>query len=363
MAFTPISLVKTLEDTGSHIYIILGNLQSRADNVKLLLSDLGLSEAVIHQHVTIVKGITKKDMENVTQRMEIVQRSKGLISAEYIEKALFYSGNQMACFMSQILVWQMFEASAHKNAIIFEDDAHFSDTDELQLLHRYNSSSTFPSKQSKEFVGVSQIEKQLVLMNKMLRMNESMWDIQYLGFCFDCTNVKRHAIHVAKTFYLENGIDAFLPTLAPLAGANANPNANADSVALNQRDREKKPLNEEEVNDLARYFFQYGGTNPLCLHAYVVNHKMSARMLNYPGGLDYRYQGHWSADGFAIDIACRYGLHKVRSIIPIFKQYCKGDSTGYLKHNYAKPAEKGTCEGNARHCHKLFLNQQAGQGK
>jgi len=370
---------KALEETGTHIYIMLGDSADREENIQQLLNNMGLDKDAIEKHVTIIRAVTVPQMKNLTLRSEFIASTQGVVTDEYIEKALFYSAFQLCCFLTHIKTWLVFQNTPHlTNALIFEDDANIADTNELQLLHKFPGLSTYPTEGSKVFKGFSEHDKQMILFDKMLRLPPSQWDIQYLGFCYDCGNVRRHPIHAAKVYYLNNGIDAFLiqdqgqgqgqgqgqpaaaaaehkDTVTTAVGTGTGTGIGSD---VDVSFRPGAVLTPTEEVELARRYFYYGHIKPLCLHSYVINKKLVGKLLTLRGGLRFWDPPHWASDAYVPNIVCRYKLKMLRSIVPIFNQNGKGGAVSYLKHTYDKPAEsKGSCEEATKQCHKLHLNQ------
>jgi len=314
-------------------------------------NSLGLSSTEIDEHVTIIKAVTKTDLQRKGLRNNINALTNGLIDTTYFDRGVKNSAGVLGCLITHIMAWKAFLDSNYTNALIFEDDVAIARTDELQTRSGFNASHTYPTARSRTFLSFSDEEKQLVLFHKMMHLHPSLWDIQYQGFCYECGHTVHLPVRYAKHFYYNHGIDAFLPS-EKHAGLFSEL---GKSHISNNFDPDQK-LTDEEADELSQYFYYYHAFTPLCAHSYLINRKFTQALFGVvTEGLNYDLAEHWASDGYMVNTACKAGLKKVRPMVPIFAQVSVKKIGGIIGHSYDKiPETKDTCVNKARNCHSIF---------
>jgi len=242
---------KALYDTKTHIFIILSNSTHRAR----LVDDFLESIDVDRKHVTLIPSIDGSRVP-VSRYGDFVRRGwlgnwywKGLLkegSKKFPEHHDQSSvRGRWALQMSVIDTMENFLKTDFENMLIFEDDAAIS-----KDLSREKIFETFVY---------------------MLRLDKSLWDLQYLGWCWECaTSSERNLIggDISK-YKSENG--------------------------------------KNHIYMKALF--------PLCRHAILY----SRRTVNW-------YLKVWrpvhflGGDEQLVRLVCRYGLKKIRTMEPLFIQ-------------------------------------------
>jgi GR25 family glycosyltransferase involved in LPS biosynthesis len=352
------SVGKILKDTGTHVFVLMGTLKDRYDNMREFTKSLGLSAEEIAEHVTTIRAVTKDDLKSEKLRDNISSLTNGLIDTAYFDRGVKNSAGVLGCLITHIMAWKALMDSNYTNALIFEDDVAIAKSDELRQRGGYNTSHTYPTARSRSFEPLTDAQKQLVLFHKMMKLHPSLWDIQYHGYCYECGHTVHLPIRYAKYYYFNNGIDPFLPIEADeglfddLDKGHISNNFDANHV-----------VTEAEADEFSKYFFYYRAFMPLCAHSYLLNRKFGQALFDIvvPGGLNYDKEEHWSSDGYLMSTACKTGLKKIRPMVPIFAQVSVRKIGGIIGHSYDKvPETRDTCANKARHCHSMYVEHSKG---
>ena len=333
-------IAKTLEKVNSHIYVLESKFPARVLNINLLVEVLEFSQRDADKYITRVPTVDKSDIwfEKKSFKDEIF--SWGFVTPNYFNGSLYAratrrdnrpgskpinekekkrNAGRLACFLSHVKAYRLFVASNYSSALIFEDDAQFAPTNELQLIY-----GMLDANHGKLVSKVEDLRKQRVLLERMLLLDSKLWDLQYLGFCFECGgNSEQFPFHAAKQHYLWHGIDAFLT------------NATSELQATNMYNS---------------YYFD--AIMPQCAHSYVINRHFLS--LYFQENLNPKIKDHLSSDGLMAYILCKYKLKKVRSIIPIF--YQADANVSLIANKFHKVHEKPSvsCIELKQSCEKLY---------
>ena len=333
------NLANSLLNTKTHIYILQG--PTRQEQIQKLFFALGLNESDVIAHVTFVPIVDAQLLLNNIGYIKDTFINKSFFTEEYIDKMLakraIYRNGRLACFMTHFMALKLFQSSSYNSAIIFEDDAQVAQTNEIQLLYGLNSTNTYPTASSKQFVSYTDNEKQLVLLNRMLWMHPGDWDIQYLGYCYECGIANTFPFDIAKRYYRKHGIDAFLnevPSVLQVNDKSMDENAIIDKIGYN--------TNNDIVDTMmSNYYYSIDAIWPMCLHSYRINKKLVNEFLVTAPPRWHR-PNELGIDAFLLYNTCKFGFKKIRSIIPIFSQAVTNNKhvkISDLNHKYIKQHE------------------------
>ena len=177
-----------LEESGTHMYFILSNSTTRAHLVYNFLSALNVAP----EHVTIISAL---DISLIPPSRfgEFVDAGlighwywKGLIKeggkkfAEHAEQSSVRG--RWALQLSVVRAMETFVKSPYKNMLLLEDDVALS-----------------PDVTREKIIAVA---------NEMIQLPHSKWDVQYLGWCWEC------AVMSMRTF--QEGEPVYTKALFPL---------------------------------------------------------------------------------------------------------------------------------------------------
>ena len=332
------NLANSLLNTKTHIYILQG--PTRQEQIQKLFFALGLNESDVIAHVTFVPIVDAQLLLNNISYIKDTFINKSFFTEEYIDKMLakraIYRNGRLACFMTHFMALKLFQSSSYNSAIIFEDDAQVAQTNEIQLLYGLNSTNTYPTASSKQFVSYTDNEKQLVLLNRMLWMHPGDWDIQYLGYCYECGIANTFPFDIAKRYYRNHGIDAFLSDTS-MTWLTHN-NSIVENKIAKKINNQKIVMEMEDVM-MSNYYYYIDAIWPMCLHSYRINKKLVNEFLVTAPPRWHR-PNELGIDAFLLYNTCKFGFKKIRSIIPIFGQYHMDTvKVSLLNHEYRKQHE------------------------
>ena len=330
------NIANVLLKTNTHIYMM-----ARPPFQTKLYASMGLTEDDVAKHVTLVPIVESTLLLHNISYIKSLYLNNSIFSEEFIDRTLSTRANKrvgrLACFMTHYNTLKLFQSSSYSSAIIFEHDAQIAYTNETQLLYGLNSTNTYPTASSKQFISYTDNEKQLVLLNRMLWMHPGDWDIQYLGYCYECGIANTFPFDIAKRYYRKHGIDAFLnDEYTTLLVNNQSHSENAMNVKIG------KITPKEDVNDAlwSNYYYAVEAVRPLCAHAYRINKEFTNTLLQ-ASSPRWNKPNELGVDGFLWYYSCKLHYTRVRPIISIFHQESAVRSSE-LNHFYSKVQEDKT---------------------
>ena len=251
------TMEKILKDTNTKVYGILGNNKSRYIHLKKFLIGLGLHYKGSHDYVDFIMGFTNLNMNFITDKWLIDNNivEKWIFSSirdrlHWFRRSIFQSDikgeyymhdkrlqqrSQLAHLFSFIYTLQIFVNSGHENMILLEDDV---------TLNPYLS-----------------YDDARVMLIALLKLPKEEWDVQYLGYCYECDIV-----------------------------------------------------NYKKKNET----FYKSALHPLCTHSMLISRKAAIIFLH-----EWRPVWNRATDEMFLSILCKYGfenLKAIRPVQPIFNQ-------------------------------------------
>ena len=185
-------------------------------------------------------------------------------------------------------------------------------------------------------------------------MHPSEWDIQYLGYCYECGISNTFPFDIAKRYYRKNGIDAFLSDEWSTLLVNSESKYERD---MNYKIGKVVP--KTDVNDAlwSNYFYAFDAVRPLCAHAYRMNREFTNTLLQ-SSSPRWNKPNELGVDGFLWYYSCKLNYKRVRPIISIFHQEIssRNQKVSELNHFYSKVQEDRTirCYKPSRVCEDTY---------
>jgi hypothetical protein len=188
---SPSLLQKALVETNTIIYFLLGPSKHRREMVFSFINDLSLSSQDYEIHHAIPKNLI-----NLTYIQKL--KKENYLSYRFLQLHFFHpnsssiSSNQnknnndliaankgkLALIMSVHAAFASFLSSNYSHLLLFEDD--------VMISPRYSRHPAQPSPRGTNIITMTQL-------SRFLRLSPSLWDIQYLGFCYECGNHENYS--------------------------------------------------------------------------------------------------------------------------------------------------------------------------
>jgi hypothetical protein len=197
---------------------------------------------------------------------------------------------------------------AFENILLFEDD--------VMIAPKYQSND-------------KQFRK---LLNFHLSLPASLWDLQYLGFCFECGN---------KSFYSEQ----FVPLTSPQQ-LTLEPNGTTNFPLISPDPFTSPPLLEAEED-----LFAVKAIFPLCKHAIILNRHFIRLYLQH-----YRPLSNNKGDWIFHQISCQFQLKVLRPLSSLFVQNISSVYSGSMLGNNNDKRDFAhwvSCRKEYDHCQQL----------
>ena len=154
------TLAEIFDNKNIHAYFLSGGKQDRIENCLKMMSDFGLEK----RHYDFINGpMTITDDEIVT-----FQRN-GSLSMTFNQSKHEMGIGRFLCQLGKLRVLNAFLASDFKEMILFEDDVNVPNTHSIVEAISYT--------------------------RLMLSIPTEKYDIQYLGYCFECNRHSPNDIH------------------------------------------------------------------------------------------------------------------------------------------------------------------------
>lgn len=159
-----VSLTELFDSKTIHAYILYGGKEDRRANCIKLMKNFGLEE----RHYDFIPGPRHISDEEILEH-----KKNGSLGLQFNETGYHMSIERYLCQLGKLRAMSAFLASNYSEMIFFEDDVTYQ----------------------KKFTLVEAVE----YMRLMLLIPSADYDIQYLGYCFECARRNVHNIKLKHT--------------------------------------------------------------------------------------------------------------------------------------------------------------------
>jgi hypothetical protein len=292
-----------LNQTKTIIYIICGPNKSRQSMVNSFLSSLNLSSSYVLYPARDKNQITEIYLQHLKKQNYFTnQWEKQYLTEVHDPKSREKNLGRLALILTIHDLFLTFyrHQKSFENLFLFEDD--------VMVAPKYQSNP-------KEF---------LKLLSSHLFLPASLWDLQYLGFCFECGN---------RSFYSEE--------LIPLAPSPLTLETNQTTA----------PNPSVPDSSIGKDLFAVKAIFPLCKHAILLNRHFIRLYLQH-----YRPLSNNKGDWIFHQISCRFQLKVLRPLSSLFVQNISSVQTGSMLGNNNDKRDFAhwvSCRKEFDHCQEL----------
>jgi hypothetical protein len=200
---SPSLLQKTLFETNTIIYFLLGPSKQRQEMVHNFINELSLSpqDYEIHQAIPI-HFVNLTFLQNLKTEKYLTYRflqhhfmdphNHNRTNSTSNQKISANKG-KLALVMSVHAAFASFLSSNYSHLLLFEDDVminpryhHHHSPLSLTPAHRHVHSS------KRTITPTTNKQSLMTQLSHFLHLSPSLWDIQYLGFCYECGNLTNY---------------------------------------------------------------------------------------------------------------------------------------------------------------------------
>jgi hypothetical protein len=248
------TLTQTLIETKTRIYFLLGSQKERVHNINAFIIDMGFER----QQYEFISCVKKESLDENQLHFLIYKK---FITDAWVRRYLYGVNDpiskdknlgRLALMLTLDNAMKRFIRSNFENMLVFEDD----------VMVNQLSFTTLTAQNA---------------LSRMISIPHATWDIQYLGFCYECGN---------RTAYVAPPVYDDLYTAAVF---------------------------------------------PLCKHAILMARNMVKLFLDVQTPVAGN-KGDWIFHA----IACKYDLRVLRTVVPIFNQNITGNFVSALGNNNDK---------------------------
>lgn len=280
-SYSELSLPSLFDKKKIHAYFLSGGSNDRTENCLQMMRSMKLEP----KHYDIIPGPMHFSNSQIAQSIQ-----EGSLAPDWNTSRYQMSIKRFLCHLGKIKVLEAFLASDYEEMILFEDD--------VSLASKYSA------KEAAEF------------MRLMLALPTEDYDMQYLGYCFECYRREGAKIQLNSTIKLTNN----------------------------------------------KKFFYTRVLMPLCNHAVLFKRKSAKAFI----ALSRPFK--MPSDVALTHAICKTGQIALRPAYPIFVQNRK-DLGSFMGHNNevpafrekysSEPAKSGRCFADTNQCKKLFKPELA----
>jgi len=165
-----LSISELFDQKKIHVYFLSGDNSTRKENCLKMMKKLQLEP----RHYDFIHGPMEMSSQQVAEAIQT-----GALSPRWNQSRYHMGIKRYLCHLGKMKVLQAFLGSAYEEMILYEDD--------VALSTKYNSS------EAAEY------------MRLMLTIPSQDYDMQYLGYCFECYRYGYDKVELSSSMALREG--------------------------------------------------------------------------------------------------------------------------------------------------------------